>query len=191
MPEDEIMKKKIIPKKNGVLSKVVERNINTMVTMQRQLDSQKSFSDRVADKITAFCSSVYFVFFHVVWFGLWVAINLDLISIIGVHPFDPFPFGLLTMIVSLEAIFLSTFVLISQNRSNAIAERRADLDLQVDLVAEYEITKVLRLVDAIADHLGVKEGLDPELEELEEIIPPDVVMKAVDKRKKELGINGD
>jgi uncharacterized membrane protein len=190
MPEDEIMKKKIIPKKNGALSKVVERNINTMLTMQRQLDAHKSFSDRVADRITAFCSSVYFVFFHVAWFGLWVAVNLGIFSVIGVHAFDPFPFGLLTMIVSLEAIFLSTFVLISQNRLSDIADRRSDLDVQVDLVAEYEITKVLRLVDAIADHLGVKEGLDPELEELEEIIPPDVVMKAVDKRKRELGMNG-
>ena len=88
------------------------------------------------------------VYLHAVWFIVWITINLRWIP--GVKPFDPFPFGLLTMIVSLEAIFLSTFVLVSQNRMTVLADKRADLDLQINLLSEYEVTRILTLVDATA-----------------------------------------
>jgi uncharacterized membrane protein len=96
-------------------------------------------------------------------------------------PFDPFPFGLLTMVVSLEAIVLSTFVLITQNRMADMSDERADLDLQINLLAEYEITKILKLTDAIADHLGLREGKDPELNDLKMEIMPEEVLKEMDR----------
>jgi len=83
-----------------------------------------------------------FAYVHIVWFGMWILINTGRL---GVRAFDPFPYGLLTMIVSLEAIFLSTFVLISQNRLSEEAERSSDLDLQIGLLTEHELTRVLQL----------------------------------------------
>ncbi len=167
--------------KEGHLSAVIERNIDTLVELRAQLERRKTARDRTADGITSFAGSMKFVYLHIAWFIVWIAINL---GFLGIPAFDPFPFGLLTMIVSLEAIFLSTFVLISQNRMAAASEDRADLDLQIDLLAEYEITKILQLTDAIADHLGLKEGQDPELQDLECIVSPEEVLKHMEKRKK-------
>ena len=82
--------------------------------------------DRIADVITSFSGRMIFVYVHVVWFGAWILLNT---GSLGVQPFDPYPYGLLTMMVSLEAIFLSTFVLISQNRFSREAEHRANLDM--------------------------------------------------------------
>jgi uncharacterized membrane protein len=110
---------------------------------------------RVADEITSVAGSMRFVYIHTLWFGLWIVFNLGPVAAalgILLAPFDPFPFGLLTMIVSLEAIFLSTFVLISQNRQAAIADRRAELDYEVDVRAEAQVAKLLALVEALVEH---------------------------------------
>lgn len=139
------------------------------------MERRKGIQEKMADAVTAFTGSVLFAHIHVIWFLAWLVINLEWTSF---PAFDPFPFGLLTMIVSLEAIFLSTFVLISQNRMSQMSERRSDLDLQVNLLAEYEITKLLRLADAMADHFHLKEGRDRELEQLKvEIQPQDVLQE--------------
>ena len=102
--------------------------------------------DRVADTITRFAGSMSFVYLHVGWFAVWIVLNAGLVG--SALVFDDFPFGLLTMIVSLEAIFLSTFVMISQNREAMRAEVRANLDFETNLTAEV-------LVRAIAKHTGV------------------------------------
>jgi uncharacterized membrane protein len=99
----------------------------------------------------------------------------------GFKPFDPFPFGLLTMIVSLEAIFLATFVLISQNRLSAEADRRADLDLQMGLLTEHELTRVLKMLDEIQDKLGIDNDADQELQDLEKNVHPEDVMREMDR----------
>jgi uncharacterized membrane protein len=99
--------------------------------------------DRVADRITQFSGSMLFVYVHVVWFAAWIVIN-ELVP----RPFDPFPFGLLTLVVSLEAIFLSTFVLISQNRESMRADLRSELDFETNVRAEV-------WVEAIAAKLGI------------------------------------
>ena len=90
------------------------------------------------------------------------------------------------MLVSLEAIFLSTFVLISQNRQAQVSDRRADLDLQINLLAEYEITKLLQLTDPVADHLKLEPGKDLELEELKEQVLPHYVLREMEKQKNRL-----
>jgi uncharacterized membrane protein len=120
----------------------------------------------------------------VLWFGGWIIWNL---GFAGLTPFDPFPFGLLTMIVSLEAIFLSTFVLISQNRQAKLGDRRADLDLQIDLLAEHEVTRLLCLVTAIARRLDVKLDStnlaeDSSVGELAKDVDPRALLKELEKR---------
>lgn len=168
------------------LAKVVDRNIRTLLEMRKQIDRQRGLQQRIADAITSWSGSLPFLYFHVAWFAPWILINTGVIPVLA--PFDPFPFGLLTMVVSLEAIFLATIVLISQNRLSELAEQRADLDLQVNILAEYEITKILKLVDAIADHLDLREGKDSELEDLKKEISPIEVLQAMDERKREFGL---
>jgi uncharacterized membrane protein len=119
-----------------------------------------------------------FVYLHVAWFGLWILANTGRF---GVATFDPFPYGLLTMLVSLEAIFLSTFVLISQNRISRDSERRADLALQISLLTEYEVTRVLRMLDEIEDKLGIPNDHDAELSQLETVTRPEEVLEEIEK----------
>jgi uncharacterized membrane protein len=109
--------------------------------------SIKRAQDHAADKVTNFAGSLKFVYLHSVWFGIWVLINVGLLG--AALKFDPFPFGLLTMIVSLEAIFLSTFVMVSQNRQAARAELRSQLDFETNLRAEIW-----------AIHIGAALGID-------------------------------
>ncbi len=159
------------------LTGVVKRNVAAIERHQRDAYAQRSLKQRAADAITRVSGSLGFVFAHVVWFSAWVALNLGLL---GIPPFDPYPFGLLTTIVSLEAIFLSTFVLVSQNRQAAIADRRAQLDLQINLLAEREVTRLLKMQNAIARHLGVNECDGEELRELEQDVEPEAVLSKIE-----------
>lgn len=120
----------------------------------------RKFTEKIADNVTTAFGSFTFGVLHVYWFGLWIVLNTGIVA--WITPFDPFPFGLLTMIVSLEAIFLSILVLLSQNRAGQVASLREELHLQVDLIAEEEITKVLEILSEIRTKVGIK-GDDPEL----------------------------
>jgi uncharacterized membrane protein len=122
-----------------------------------------------ADTLNDLASSAPFLVFHLLWFLVWIPWNMGWL---GLRPFDPFPFGLLTMIVSLEAIFLSIFVLLAQKRESAIAELREELALQVSLRIEEEVTKNLQLVAGLYTRLGYKVAEDPELMDM--IQPLDV-----------------
>jgi uncharacterized membrane protein len=168
--------------RNPNLADVVERNIAAIIEMREQFEASKTRQDRMADALTAFSGSLTFVYLHAIWFGLWVVLNIGWLKI---KPFDPYPFGLLTMVVSLEAIFLSTFVLVSQNRMGAVADRRADLDLQINLLSEHEVTRLLTLVDAIADHLGLSVGEDSEVDELKRDTAPEMVLEEIAAREHE------
>ncbi len=165
------------------LSEVVKRNIRTLLEVRHQIESSRSLQDKFADLITGFSGSMTFVFLHMLWFVVWLVWNLGGLQSYGLLPFDPYPFGLLTMIVSLEAIFLSTFVLVSQNRMGAIADQRADLDLHVNLLAEYEVTKLLRIVDEIARHQKVAIR-DPELKDLETEVRPEMLLQELHDESK-------
>jgi len=158
---------------NPALSDVIERNIRTIIDLRLQAARARGLQDRLADAITAFSGRMVFVYAHIVWFGLWFVLNTGRF---GVPPFDPFPYGLLTMVVSLEAIFLATFVLISQNRLSAEAEHRADLDLHIGLLTEHELTRVLQMLDIMQDKMGIENHADSELADLEmETRPEDVL----------------
>lgn len=164
------------------LSEVVKRNVRTLLEVRRQMEKNKSMQDRFADSITAFAGSMVFVYIHVGWFLGWILWNL---GFLGLPTFDPYPFGLLTMVVSLEAIFLATFVLISQNRMAVVADQRADLDLHVNLLAEYEVTKLLKIIDAIAAHQHIPVR-DPEVKELEISVRPEDLLQEMEKEHERL-----
>jgi uncharacterized membrane protein len=158
---------------NPALSAVIERNIRTILHLRLQAAGARNLQDRMADAITSLSGRMVFVYVHLVWFGVWILLNTGRV---GVQPFDPFPYGLLTMVVSLEAIFLSTFVLISQNRLSEEAERRTDLDLHIGLLTEHELTRVLQMLDAIQDKMGIVDHAESELADLEmETRPEDVL----------------
>lgn len=167
---------------NHHLSAVVKRNIRTLLEVRRQMERKKNMQDRFADDMTAFFGSMRFVYAHVAWFGVWIVWNFGLL---GLPVFDPYPFGLLTMMVSLEAIFLSTFVLISQNRIAAMADQRADLDLHVNLLAEYEVTKILKILDKMAKHQNI-DIHDPEVKALEREVRPEELLQELEKEHEEM-----
>ncbi len=144
------------------LLSIVRKNAKALDRVRRAHDARRSLGTKAADGITAFTGSMLFVVLHVLWFAIWIVIN---VGAFGIVPFDPFPFGLLTMVVSLEAIFLSTFVLISQNRMSDEADQRSELDLHINALAEHELTHMLGLLEAIAKKLEVPIR-DPELEAL-------------------------
>src|SRR5258705_8796831 len=160
------------------LSHIMMRNISTIVDLRLNAARERGLQERMADAVTAFSGRMLFVYVHIAWFSLWVLLNTGRFS---VPVFDPFPYGLLTMIVSLEAIFLSTFVLISQNRQSEEAERRSDLDLQMDLLTEHELTRALLMLDMIQDKLGIENDTDPELTELEQEIKPEDVLAEIER----------
>jgi len=161
------------PIEPNVLASVLERNIDALRSKRHEDERKASLQDRIAELITRFSGSMAFVYMHLVLVAGWVAINLGIIPLIPV--FDP-TFVILATFASVEAIFLSTFVLISQNRAAAEADRRAELDLQTNLLSEHEITRLLTLTRAIAAHLGIEEADDPELEELERHVAPEKVL---------------
>ncbi|MGQ0713912.1 MAG: DUF1003 domain-containing protein [Gemmatimonadaceae bacterium] len=128
--------------------------------------AKRSFLEGVADRLTQIASSGYFLALHVGWFILWIAWNTGLLRNLGVSPFDPFPFGLLTMVVSLEAIFLAIFIMMAQRRESSIAELREEITLQVLMRAEEEVTKTLQLVAGLYPRLGQTLAVDQDLEEM-------------------------
>jgi len=138
-----------------------------------------ALEERIAGAISRFSGTMRFVYAHVVVYGFWLLVNLGLVP--GVPKFDP-SFVILAMVASVEAIFLSTFILITQNRMSAAADRRAELDLQISLLAEHEVTK-LALLSAIADRLGIQTEVDAEAEELKQDIAPEAVLDEIEERQ--------
>jgi uncharacterized membrane protein len=166
------------PPDNPALSDVVERNIRTILKLRAQSALNRTLQERLADGITSFSGRMSFVYFHCGWFGAWLLLNTGRF---GIRPFDPYPYGLLTMLVSLEAIFLSTFVLISQNRISGESDRRADLDLHIGLLTEAELTRVLKMLHAINDKLGIECKDTDELADLELTTNPEDVIAEIER----------
>lgn len=124
-------------------------------------DAKRTLAEKAADWMTGVFGSVWFLTLNLTWFVVWIVWNTEIVP--GVEPFDPFPFGLLTMVVSLEAIFLAIIVLISQNRAGKIAEVREEVDLYINTLAEGEITKEMKMLALLLEKAGVDIEDDPEL----------------------------
>ncbi|MCW2681502.1 MAG: hypothetical protein JWM62_2903 [Frankiales bacterium] len=157
------------------LATVVERNITALTERGAREAAERPLSHRIADAVTRFTGSLTFVGLHLAVFGIWVLVNSGAVPL---PKWDP-TFVILATVASVEAIFLSTFVLISQNRMQALADERADLDLQVSLLAEHEVTRLITLVQAIAEKMGVDAAHDPELAELAQDVAPERVLDAM------------
>lgn len=163
------------------LSGTLRDNIAALADREREERTRAPLSDRLASRITGFTGSMTFVWIHAALFGGWIAANLGWIP--GVAPFDP-TFVALAMIASVEAIFLSTFVLISQNRMAELADRRADLDLHISLLTEHELTRMAELLDRIAQRLEVSVDRH-EFSEIEKDVEAVDVLQAIDEHRKE------
>lgn len=124
------------------------QNVHAVVELERQAFHQRSRMDRITDAITNFAGSRTFIAAHAIVFGGWMIINR------GAGAYDPYPYALLNVVVSLEAIFLTSFVLMTQNRMNRQGDRRAHLDLQVNLLAEQELTTILQMLYALCRKAG-------------------------------------
>ena len=160
------------------LNSALRRNIDALHQRRAEEEGRSSFDERLATAITRFTGSMRFVFVHAAVYGFWIVANLGWIP--GVERWDP-TFVILAMVASVEAIFLSTFILITQNRMAAAADRRAELDLQVSLLAEAEITKLVELVSMIAERMQLSTAEQQEIEEMKQRVAPEAVLDAIEE----------
>lgn len=159
-------------------ARIVHRNIDALLNRHADEEAKKKFEDKLADSVTRFSGSMLFVYIHLTLFGIWIAWNTGLL---GLKPFDS-SLVILAMEASVEAIFLSTFVLISQNRANKKADKRADLNLQISLLAEHEITRLITLNSAMARKMGLENSFDDEeIAELSQDVQPEKVMETIER----------
>jgi uncharacterized membrane protein len=163
---------------NQPLDKITRRR-RMLRSFEAKALANRKFGDRVADALTTSFGGMNFLIINCYWFAIWIVLNTNIIP--GIKPFDPFPFGLLTMIVSLEAIVLSIVVLVSQNRAAHIDTLRSELQLQVNLIAEEEITKSLELLADIRKKVGIHKE-DPELERMLERINTSYIERSLQKQ---------
>ena len=162
-------------------NEITRRNVRTVRELEELAVADPSFADRTASFVARFCGSIHFVWVHAAVFGVWFAIN----SIPGLPHWDPYPFTFLTMWASTESIFIASFILIAQNYSMRLNERRAQLDLQINLLAEQENTKTLQMLDAIARQVGAQVGHDPEVAALAEATRLDSLARQIDETQHE------
>lgn len=156
---------------------ITQKNVEKVQALERATQAKATIGDRVAEAVARWCGSMPFVVMHVVWYGIWIMWNTTPHK----FRFDPFPFSLLTLVVSLEAIFLSVFILVAQNRQTSLSERRAHLDLQINMLAEQENRKMLELLEKIACKVGVELCEDAEVKALSEAIKPENLAQQIEK----------
>lgn len=149
-------------------------------SFEAKANSNRRLAERIADFMTSRFGSMTFLAINLSWFFIWIVVNTGLIP--GIKPFDSFPFGLLTMIVSLEAIFLAIIVLISQNRAAKIDDLREEIDLQINTIAEEEITKIMELQVMLLKKQGIDVSGDQELRQMLEPTNTTAIEKALEKQ---------
>jgi uncharacterized membrane protein len=163
----------------GELNSALRKNIEALRRQRQREKNRASREEKIADRITAFTGSMRFVYLHLVIYGVWIGWNITP----GIPHFDP-SFVILAMEASVEAIFLSTFVLISQNRAQATTDKRDDLDLHINLLAEHELTRLIEMVSAIAGKLEVRTGAEQEVSEITKDVAPEVVLKEIEQQNR-------
>jgi len=139
---------------SAVPDSITQKNIEDILRLEKRSVHNRSGAEQLAETVTRVAGSLPFIVFHVVWFTFWTLLNLGFIP--DVRPWDPFPFSFLTLVVSLEAIFLALLVLMAQNRLTKDADKRALLDLQINMLAEQESTATLQMLEKICAHLGIE-----------------------------------
>ena len=142
-----------VPSKHPCIEDLVKLNVETVTRIEEAALNERTTVDRLVDAIAQLCGSMTFVYFHVVFFGAWILFN-TLPAVPKAAHFDPSPFTMLTLVVSLEAIFLSTFILISQNRQQKISDHQNRLDLQINLLSEQENSRMIAMLREILERVG-------------------------------------
>jgi uncharacterized membrane protein len=163
--------------RDASVRKLTAKNVAAVRHLQDAAQARRTIGDRIADAVTRFCGSTAFVWIHLVWFGGWIVVNT--MKRFGME-FDPYPYPLLTLVVSLEAIFLATFILISQNRQQLLSDRRNHLDLQINLLSEQENTAMLRMLQTLVDHFGLQVEGAKDIRVMEKATHPDVLAGQID-----------
>ncbi len=161
---------------------LTKRNIETIAQLEAAAKQDRTRPEAIVDAVTYFFGRMSVVYIHFAWFGIWIVLNTLMPK---KEHFDPFPFPFLTSAVSLEAIFLSIFILISQNRQSRVDERRNHLELQINLLSEQENTKMLWLLERIAGHVGVDISDDPDVKILGEATEPERMLEQIDQTLEE------
>ena len=161
------------------LDTLTQRNIELIATLEHVEAAKRSWAERVSDLVTRFGGSLPFLYLHVGWFGGWLLWNLTP-HVPRALQFDPAPFPLLNLLVALEAVLLSTFILMSQRRQDQLADRRNHLDLQINLLSEQENSKMLAMLAALMRHQGLALD-DPELAALQEATRPEVLVQQLEQ----------
>lgn len=159
------------------MTKIVERNIAALVQRKEEEIKKRSFQERIIDSVTAFMSSMASVLIHAVIYGCWTAWNLNWFNL---KAFDP-DFVMMGTFAAVEAIFLTTFVLIGQKRLKSQADKWSEFDLQMNLLTEHEVTRIMNLVIAMAKKMDIKEANDEEIDELSKDISPEKVLDTMEK----------
>lgn len=168
-------------KMSPLASEITRRNVRTVRELEALAVAEPSVADRIAAFVARFAGSIWFAVVHLVLVAAWIAIN----SIPGLPHWDPYPFTLLTMWASLEGVFIASFILIAQNYAMRLSERRTQLDLQVNLLAEQETTKALELLNEIARQVGARSGDDREVQALAEATRLDALARQIDETQRQ------
>ena len=164
-----------LPNNGNAIEAQTEQNIRRIVEIEKEHRRQRSFGERMAEKISHFAGSTWFAVLNLIWFVVWIGFNVIAPENLA---FDPYPFTFLTLMVSLEAIFLSVFLLIAQNQETRLSEHRDHLDLQINLLAEQENTKMLEILEAIAERVGV-DAKDEAMQALKEPAEPEKLAEQI------------
>lgn len=158
---------------------ITAKNVEAIGQLEKQAMQRRTASERFAELITRYAGGIGFILLHIIWFTGWILFNLGMVS--AITPWDPFPFSFLTLVVSLEAIFLSLLVLMTQNRLTRDADKRAQLDLQINMLAEQESTATLKMLEKICKHLGVDYEAEEE-KQLAEQTDVNLLAKTLDEK---------
>lgn len=149
-------------------------------SIEARINERRSFSEKLSDGIVRLFGNFRFAIFNLIFFVAWVLVNTGYFP--AIEPFDPYPFVLLITIVSLQAIFLSIFVLISQNREARISDLREEIDLQVNMIAEREITKIIHLLAYLMKHMNIPYEKDPELKRMMRPLDTEEIRKEIERQ---------
>lgn len=163
-PKDRMVKFMFSNNQTSLRSKALEQRREVIKSFKAKEDAKRSGPEKFADVLTSRLGSIWFLGLNALWFFGWIVINNNLIP--GIKAFDPFPFGLLTMVVSLEAIFLAIIVLVSQNREARVAEVREEIELQLNTMSEGEVTKLIKMMSMLLEKQGINIDDDTELKEM-------------------------
>ena len=172
---------------NAHMASIVQRNIKALLDRRQREEKEKSLEQKIADRVTSFVGRMSFLYLHILIFAAWISFNEGMF---GLKPFDPNYTGL-QLTTAIEAIFLTAIVLISQNSMNKQADDRADLDLQVSLLAEHEITRLITMVTAIGKKLDIEDDIIEDMDDIVQDVQPEKVMDTMEEHKEKLVAEGE